>query len=492
MKRSIFKRQIPTILGLLILFIGAGAGVILVGSGVDFLPRAGPEYSPKNLQITNVTDRSFTVSWVTDEAAVGFIKYGSSPSLTTTVTDDRDQLTGDTGSFRAHHITVRGLSANTTYYFKIGSGSSQSLYDNQGQPYQVTTGVTLGTPETSETIYGKVETQAGTPAEGTVVYVRLPNAAPLSTLVKSSGSWAVTLSTARTTQLDKYVKYDLDTEQVAIELIGTDGQITTGTTDTSNDQPVPTITLGENFAFAASADPSATTNTPAVDQTETANSSFNLAPLGDSSEVVLDEPVTLVNPGFDGETITTQRPEIRGNAAPNTVLSITVESPVTYEDELTSDANGEFAWSPPADLEPGEHTVTLSWLDASGIRQFLTRTFVVSAQESNLPAFEATPSATPTTATTTPLPSPSPQTFPSPTPIVLPSPSPISTPQSTDPGRVVQPSTASGVPVAGSTTQSLFLLIMGASFIVSGFGLSKALGEDPASHHQESEPPVIS
>lgn len=461
MKRTLFKKQIPTLLGLFILFIGAGAGVILVGNGVDFLPRAAPEFEPKSVQITNVTDRSFSVSWLTDDATVGFIRYGTGSSLTTTIADDRDQLSGDTGSFVAHHVTIRGLSPNTAYSFKVGSGSD--VYDNQGANYQAKTGPSLATQAESETIYGKVVTQAQTPAEGTIVYVTLDGGASLSTLVKSSGSWAVSLSSMRSADLAKYLSYDPDNAIIDIKVLGSDGQIYSGVTDTSTDQPVPTIVLGENFDFtnqggAASAD----------EEGEEDESAFNLEDLGE--EVEDTGEVKLLNPSFNGEAINSTKPEIQGSAPPDLEISITVESPVTYQDEVVVDSSGEFAWSPPEDLEPGNHTITVSWVDpVSGLKQFFQRNFVVLAQgESNIPALTSTPSATPVTQTT-PTPTPKPTATPTPKPTATPVPTATATPIP----RSSQPASASSTPVAGSALQTIILLISGGAFVTTGFFLGK-------------------
>lgn len=474
MARNVLKKQMPTLLGLLILFLGAGAGVMLVGSGGGFLPRAGPEYTPQNLQITNVTDRSFSVSWTTDESTVGYLKYGESGAVDTTITDDRDQLSGETGSFKVHHVTVRGLNPQTTYSFEVGSGSGQSLYDNNGQPYQVTTGTTLGTPEGSDTIFGKIVTPAQTPADGALVYVRLPGGAPLSSLVKSSGSWAVSLASARVTSLNSYLSFDPATTVATIEIAGEDGSLTSGTASIDTENPIPTITLGENFNYVTKS--TTTQTTP-----ETAKSGFDLNPLEDTAQVVEPGEVELTNPSVEGETINSTQPEFQGIAPANTTISIELNSETTYQDQVLVGPEGEFAWTPPGDLEPGEHTITLSWIDSSGIEQFFTRNFVVLAQgSSDLPAIEATPSATPT-PTATPVgginPTPTPTAIPTatPTPISTPTPTASLSATPTPKPRTSQPSTASGVPVSGSTTQTFVLLLGGLGLISGGFVLSRKI-----------------
>jgi hypothetical protein len=96
------KKQIPTILGLLILFVALISGVLLFGQGTGvFAPRATPQTTPKNIRISNLTDKSFTVSFYTDESTVAFIKYGEeAKTLNKQASDDRDQLSGVVKDYR--------------------------------------------------------------------------------------------------------------------------------------------------------------------------------------------------------------------------------------------------------------------------------------------------------------------------------------------------------------------------------------------------------
>ncbi|HEX9817845.1 MAG TPA: hypothetical protein VGA89_03075, partial [Patescibacteria group bacterium] len=95
-KTPFAKRQIPTLLGLGILVVSLVAGVLVFGEGPGvFAPRATPETTPKNVRVTNLTDKSFTISFVTEEATSGFVKYGTQEgALRSQASDDRDQLSG--------------------------------------------------------------------------------------------------------------------------------------------------------------------------------------------------------------------------------------------------------------------------------------------------------------------------------------------------------------------------------------------------------------
>lgn len=474
---GLFKRKIPTIIGLLILFVGGGVGIFLVGTQTNFLPRASAEHAPKELKITNVTDRSFTVSWITDQSTTGFLRYGTTVSLGSTIEDERDQLSGNTGNFRTHYVTVRGLTAGTKYYFKIGSGTSQRLYDNNGQPYQITLGPALAAPPNSQVASGTVVTAAQTPAEGAIVYLQLSGGAPLSALVRASGSWAITLSNARVTDLSNYLSFGL-TDSAAYEIIGPNGQTATGSLTVSSLNPAPTITLGQDKAVgaaktAAMADTKTKTDTdPDIDSDSSSTASsglndtdkdldedkeasdsasgFSLDPLdenGNDSSASAD--ITLDNPRRSGEKINTTQPEFQGTADPGTTLKITVESDPVYKDTVIVDEDGNFSWTPPDDLEPGEHTITITKADGSK----LVRKFVVAAPgTSQLPALTSSASGKTT-----------------------PTPKPTTTPKASSSGRTSQPSTQSGVPVAGVLTPTLLLFIMGIGLIGSGIFLAKKM-----------------
>ena len=194
-KKSFFQRQFPTLIGLTILVVALVGGIVVAGNSTGiFAPRASPQTTPKKIKLTNVSDTSFTVSFLTEEATVGFIKYGTQDNqLKSQASDDRDQLSGVIGKFPSHHITVRGLKPNTKYFYLLGTGSG-ATFDNKGQAFVVSTAQRGGTPSAAKTAYGSVLTSAGGPAEGALVYLAVEGTGEMSSLVKSSGSWAIPLS----------------------------------------------------------------------------------------------------------------------------------------------------------------------------------------------------------------------------------------------------------------------------------------------------------
>lgn len=245
LKKTLLQRQIPTIVGLIVLVLGMIGGIWFLYQGpAVFAPRATPQTTPKNIKVTNVTDASFTVSFITDEATAGFVKYGAAANaLNTQAGDDRDQLSGSVGKFTTHHVTVRGLTPNTQYFYTLGTGSN-ARFDNNGAPFTIKTTPRGTTPPAAKTIYGPVLNESGSPAEGSIVYVSLAGVGEMSALVKSSGSWAVTLSNARTTDGTQYATIK-DTDELTIKVQGPRVNSTTSTTVTVADaQPVPQLSLG--------------------------------------------------------------------------------------------------------------------------------------------------------------------------------------------------------------------------------------------------------
>lgn len=438
------SKRIPTILGIIFLVSGLGVGIFIVNQGTGgFLPKASPETTPKNVKITNMSDSTFSVSFITDTTTPGYVKYGTEANkLQSQTSDDRDQLSGAVGQFTTHHITLRSLSPATTYYFAIGT-ASREVYTDNGQPYKVTTAPRIGGAPEALTAYGSVITRASTPASDSIMYVSVDGASPLSTLVKSSGSWAVPLSTARTTNLSSYIQTSPGAF-VDIFVQGKDQANTaTAKTTIAKSQPVSTITLGQKFDFTTeSVEISSSTSA-----TESASSKFSAEQLNPATEssasTVQSLGITFLNPSVEGEAVNSIRPALQGKAPANTVLTIEVHSNQVNTGTVTSDTNGNWSYTPTSDLAPGDHTITVSYKDANGNTVTEKRNFKVLAQGSSVnPAFTSSPSATPKV-------------------------SPSPTPTSTSSARTTV-ATGSAVPKSGAVELTFAMLLAGVLSIIGG------------------------
>jgi Purple acid Phosphatase, N-terminal domain/Divergent InlB B-repeat domain len=84
------------------------------GYGDSSSPPAGADTTPpaiSGVQVTGVTPTSVTVSWTTSEAATGQVQYGLTTSYGST------SATTPTGT--AHSVTLTGLTAATTYQYRV-------------------------------------------------------------------------------------------------------------------------------------------------------------------------------------------------------------------------------------------------------------------------------------------------------------------------------------------------------------------------------------
>ncbi|MDD4527124.1 MAG: T9SS type A sorting domain-containing protein [Candidatus Margulisbacteria bacterium] len=90
--------------------------------------------TPRELNIVNVSDASFTVVWYTDQAEQGYLEWGS--LVPNTVAYD---MRGAGTSDNIHIVKVAGLLEGNSYYFKVKSGTG--TYLNDGQNFEVKTGV---------------------------------------------------------------------------------------------------------------------------------------------------------------------------------------------------------------------------------------------------------------------------------------------------------------------------------------------------------------
>ena len=109
-----------------------------------------------NIRISNVTANSVTISWITDTPSIGKVYISSSDNWPVLVErigkaayyDDRDTAQNHEGSFvlkneapvdrLTHHVTVRNLSPETTYYFK--AGGAVRLFGNGGDNFKTIRG----------------------------------------------------------------------------------------------------------------------------------------------------------------------------------------------------------------------------------------------------------------------------------------------------------------------------------------------------------------
>lgn len=454
--------KLPTLLGVLILFLLTGTGVFLVQNQKKITSSASPSITPEQVKITNLTDRNFTISWFTDKPIQGFVTFGSSKSVGTVISENSPS--------QIHYITIENLKPSTIYYFKIGSG--KDIFDNNGLPYETKTGPTISTLPDPDIIFGDVATSSGSFVPRAIVYITAGGIAPISALTNTNGRWTIPLSTTRSATLQAYATYDKNKTLLDIRVQTSEGKNTSVKVYSSSAHPVPTITIGQNQDFtniqkpvnekinAQEQDKPPTSQINFSEETDTVSGFETKAKDEKSTKPV---KINLLNPI---DSIVEKKPKFSGTGTPGTSFTIKVKSSTVYSGSITVNEDGGWEWTPPKNLEPGNHTVTLIWKDETGETKTIKQEFTLLGIGTN-PSSSASPKVSP---------SPPPQISPSPRASLAPVGGP--TAGLTTPSPKVSPKPTSSpaafqAPVAGDLTVTIGVFIMGIVLVLIGLFVPK-------------------
>jgi hypothetical protein len=202
----------------------------------------------RDLRVSDLRGKAFTVSWSTDRPAPGHIVFGETPGLGQVAYDVR----GPAVMSDTHYVVITDLTEETTYYFDIASGAHAD--DNDGEHYTVTTGISFESSKPpSDNIWGQVFRNEGTtPASDTIVYLTLKDAdgagTPgeallMSALVEPSGYWIANLGNARLADGRTVFDYSPAGDLVTLEAQGANAGVATATFDTFDLRPAAPLRL---------------------------------------------------------------------------------------------------------------------------------------------------------------------------------------------------------------------------------------------------------
>lgn len=431
------EKKFPTILGLLILIGGIFAGAILTNKNTNFVSKAGGDCNPQNPQVTNITNNSVSISFLTE-----------SPCLSTLLIDNQTinnqaVLNSDQKS-KIHYFDVSNLKDTTKYnYSFVNEGKT---YEQSSYKLETAQNPNASIPS-SNLAWGRVFTPELKAASKVLVFINIPGSSPLSALVTTSGNWNISLANSfNESKTDRFIPPVDSFEEIIV--IDQEKQRTQISANTSQNNPTPDIILGQNQFSSLPVTFDAETNTGSLS---------SVVPVPNSKEL------DILNPK-DNEPLSTQKPDFFGTGPINSTIKIKVESPVAYNGEILTNSDGSWNWSPPADLTPGEHTITVT-VNENGIEKVISRNFTVLAADNSL-SYSASPSAT-TTTPTAPITTVIPETTIVPTLAITNTPTPTVTPIPTI--RTSKPSTSSGIPTTGNLAPTIFLLLLSSSFIAFSF-----------------------
>lgn len=436
------EKRIPTILGLMILIGGVIAGVSLTSKNINPVSKASGDCIPKNPQITNITNNSASISFVTESSCLSTLLINNQ-TINNSATTDNNQKS------QIHYFDVSNLDDSTNYNFS---------FINDGKDYKLPAYKFKTAPKPNSSIpssnlaWGRVFTPELKAASKVIVFLNIPGVSSLSALVTSSGNWNISLSNSfNDSQTDRFTPPANTAEEIIV--IDQSKQTTQISANTSQNNPTPDIILGQNQFSPVKVNFNVETNTGSLSSVTPIPNSQNL---------------DILNPK-DNESIATQKPDFFGTGPGNSKIKIEVHSSTVYTGEITTNADGSWNWSPPSDLPVGDHTITATVIQ-DGIEKIVTRKFTVLAAD-NLLAYSASPSATTPTLTQIPtlpvLPS---ITI---TPTSIPTITAIPTSTSTSSNRTTRPSTSSGIPATGELTPTFILLFIAASLMTFSFLIFK-------------------
>src|SRR3989344_3797015 len=146
-----------TILIILLLVVSLGVMLLAGNRILSLLARAGGS-PPENVQVSQVSTNTATISFTTADPSSSLIEYGTNPTSLTLFANDTDAT--------SHQIILSLLTPNTTYYFHIKIG--ENVYDNSGVPWSFTTASNNSLLPTLTLAATVVPTSAGGGAAGVV------------------------------------------------------------------------------------------------------------------------------------------------------------------------------------------------------------------------------------------------------------------------------------------------------------------------------------
>lgn len=392
-------KKIPTIFGLFILIAGIAATIFLAGKEAILFGRASPPQTPESIRITNVSENSFTISYLTKENAICSISLSEKLDLKNpvgTYIDDRDQQTGNVLAHKLHYVTARKLKPSTKYFFNITCGDN-TFYENNKPFEAVTSKTTENEPSSQKPIVGKVLLPDGSNPTEAIIFLTTDDTQALSELVKSDGSYILPLNATLNHELTSYISFP---EKSVIKMLIIDPTHQSYvTTLIEQINPVPAVTLSKNYDFTQSNLPEGGIASP--------SGSFGFPSLPPANFVNKKDP-EIISPKKD-DTFIDPQPLFKGIASPGENVKIVIHSSENLQKEVIADSNGNWTYRPETPLSPGQHTISITSKDRFGVLKTITQMFTVYAS-GNQVTQSATPSATPIiTLTTTPTSTPTPK-----------------------------------------------------------------------------------
>src|SRR3989338_5464659 len=384
------KIKLPTVIGfLLVIFITVVFSRFFLGSAGS--SKASLKVA-KRVEIVNLSPGQVSIFWQTDKAESGWVAYGEGERNENKIVLDEKDLNNvgqKKGKYKIHLATLKELAPGKKYFFKMVSDNNQIIVQPDGNSFSfITPQSNLNSLQNISPAFGKVlQSNSVDPLINSYILLSITGGYSLLTQIKSEGdgSWLIPLSQIYSKDSQSILTIALK-DKIIIEIITSEGEVSTITTVKSKVSPLPQTTVfikDKNFSF--------------VEEENVLSASTDLINLTNNQ-------IDIIYPK-EGVLIPGKIPLIKGIGLPKTIMEITVNSKKTYSAVTTSDINGNWSYLLPEDLELGPHTIVLKTKDRDGKLITMQRNFTIIALQGNEGRVLGTATGEPTIIfTTTPIP----------------------------------------------------------------------------------------
>lgn len=435
-------KKIPTIFAIFLLLSIITTVFAIDKQFINNYTKASGSGKPQNVHFSNISDNSFTLSWLTEESTIGSIDFVADKFKISLLDDlDSDNITRPRNT---HSVTIKNLEPDTNYNVTIRGGLKCNNTENCPS-FTQKTGMKIPSTLSIPPIKGSLSDEYGKPANTALIYVLAGKSALVSTRVDSAGLWVIPLSNLRTQDLLSRIPLSDD------DLIQITARFGLNRTSTSiidiktirQNLSVPPMQIGNTYNFINM-----------ISKSGSLTLSQEKTVLGDQDYKHDNKGLSIFFPKEENDTTIDSRPRLRGSGIPGKEINITVNSE-TQTTKVVVSADGSWNFRPDRNLPPGIHTITIDGLDSSGNKVVISRKFIVlKSGESVLGDATASATLTPTIAPTL-LPQPSPTT---PQPTIQPSFTPAPT--------LIPTSFISPTPPRTGNFKSTFFLLSGAFLLL--------------------------